>query len=383
MDGLPKEEMITLLGPHEEPCVSIYFPTHRTAKEARQDPIRFKNLQKKAEERLNQWGMRALEAKAFLQPAQQLLPDTLFWQYQSDGLAVFLSRNTFRHYRLPLRFQELVVVSHRFHIKPLLPLFNGDDQFYVLALSQNEVRLFQGTSYAIREVDLEGIPRNLAEALPFDVPDKQLQFHTQTPRGMGRRAAVFHGQGVGVDDRKDKLLRYFYQIAGGIDQRLKEERAPLVLAGVEYLFPLYQEANTYPYLVPEGITGNPEELSPAELHARAIPIVQPHLRAKEQAAIAQYRQMAGRPRASKDIEEIAVAAHDRKIELAFVASTLELWGRFDPGRKSVSLHPAPKAGAEGLLDFMAAQTLLHGGQVFAVPPDRVPDGPPLAAVFRF
>jgi len=30
-----------------------------------------------------------------------------------------------------------------------------------------------------------------------------------------------------------------------------------VLAGVEYLFPIYQEANT-PDLVEEGITGNPE-----------------------------------------------------------------------------------------------------------------------------
>jgi len=44
------------------------------------------------------------------------------------------------------------------------------------------------------------------------------------------------------------------------------KKAPLVLAGVEYLFPIYQEANTYPDLVEEGITGNPENLKPEELH---------------------------------------------------------------------------------------------------------------------
>jgi hypothetical protein len=30
-----------------------------------------------------------------------------------------------------------------------------------------------------------------------------------------------------------------------------------VLAGVEYLLPIYREANTYPHLLAEGIHGNP------------------------------------------------------------------------------------------------------------------------------
>jgi hypothetical protein len=42
-----------------------------------------------------------------------------------------------------------VVVTDRFHIKPLLPLLSGDGRFYVLALSQSEVRLLQGTRYSV------------------------------------------------------------------------------------------------------------------------------------------------------------------------------------------------------------------------------------------
>lgn len=71
------------------------------------------------------------------------------------------------------------------------------------------------------------------------------------------------------------------------------------------------------------------------------------------------------------------------MELVFIALALAQWGSFDPARKTVTVYPEAEVGGEGLLDFIAAQTLLHGGQVFAIPPDNVPDDPPLAAVFRF
>ena len=87
-----------------------------------------------------------------LEPASKLLQDSHFWQHQSDGLAIFLSSNRARRYRLPLNFAELVVVADHFHISPLLPLFTGDGQFYILALSQNEVRLLLGTRYSVSEV---------------------------------------------------------------------------------------------------------------------------------------------------------------------------------------------------------------------------------------
>ena len=40
---------------------------------------------------------------------------------------------------------------------------------------------------------------------------------------------------MGVDERKDELLRYFQHIDRGLHALLREETAPLVLAGVEYL----------------------------------------------------------------------------------------------------------------------------------------------------
>jgi hypothetical protein len=309
-------------------------------------------------------------------------------QHQSDGLAIFLSSDQFRYYRLPFDFDELVVVSDRFHIKPLLPLLRGDGRFYVLALSQNEVRLIQGTRYSVSEIDLEGVPESLAEVLRYNDPEKRLQFHTSTltPGGKGGRPAVFHGHGVAsADDPKDYISRYFHRVDEGLRDLLRDEQAPLVLVGVDYLLPIYREANTHPHLMDEGIEGNPEELRAEELHQQAWAIVQPLFMAAQKEAVAQYRQLAGAgsERASNDLKEIVPAAYHGRVETLFVTVGLQQWGTFDPETNAVQLHSKAKPGDEDLLDFVAVHTLLNGGTAYAVEPEKVPAEALLAAVFRY
>ncbi len=386
MEVLTRDDLETLMEKHRTRCISIFMPTHRAGKETRQNPIRFKNQLDEAEERLLAGGLREPEAKQMLEPAQKLLNDRPFWQRQSDGLAVFLSPSVFRCFRLPFNFEELVVVTDRFHIKPLLPLLSGDGRFYVLALSQNELRLLQATRYSVSEVDLEGVPESLSTALRYDVPEESLQWHTSGRAGTGGgRAGVFHGHGVGTDDARHKknILRYFQKVDNGLSELLGEERSPLVLAGVEYLFPIYREASTYPHLMEEGIAGNPEELSPRELHNRAWATVRPlFLKAQEEAAN-RYRELAGTEKASAELEKVLPAAYFGRVETLFVALGQQRWGTFDPDPGEIRLHHEAEPGDQDLLDFAAVHTLLNGGTVYALELGEVPDRAPLAAVFRY
>jgi hypothetical protein len=388
MDILTRDELRTLTRKPEGWCVSIYMPAHRVGAEIQQDPIRLKNLLGEAEGHLIAQSLRIPEAQKLLEPAKKLLQDGLFWQHQRDGLAIFLSPEEFRYYRLPFNFEELVVVADRFHIKPLLPLFSGDGRFYVLALSQSEVRLLQGTRYSVSEIDLEEVPASLAEVLKFNDPEKRFQFHTmtRTPGGKGERPAIFHGHGVAsADDPKDYISRYFQRVDEGLHDLLRDEQAPLVLAGVDYLLPIYREANTYPHLVDEGIGGNPEELRAEELHERAWTIVQPLFLAGQEEAAAQYRQLAGAgsEQASNKLKEVVPAAYHGRVETLFIAVGFQQWGTFDPAMNTVQVHEETEPGDEDLLDLAAIQTLLNGGTVYAVEPEKVPDEALLAAVFRY
>ena len=385
MDLLARRELEGLILEREGPCVSIFLPTHRAGAETQQDPIRLKNLLGEARERLvAAKGVRPTEADEVLRPAWDLLSDDIFWRYQDDGLALFLSPGAFRSYRLPLGFEELAVVADRYHLKPLLPLLAGDGRFYVLALSQNEVRLLGATRRSVGEVELgENVPESLADALRYDDPEKQLQFHTGTSGGGGGgRPAVFHGHGAN-DDSKNDILRYFRRIDRGLRDLLKGQEAPLVVAGVDYLLPIYRQANTYPGLLESGITGNPEELSAEGLHERAWEVVEPHFSEAQREAAVLYEQFAGTGRTSADLREIVRAAYYGRIETLFAVLGAQRWGTFDPGAGGVDLHDEPEGGDGDLLDFAAVHTILNGGTAYVTSPDDMPGGGEVAASMRY
>lgn len=388
MEILNKAGLEQLMNEDQQRCVSIYLPTHRTGAETQQDPIRLKNQLKEAEKLLSAQGVSTRDVQSFLEPASQLLQDSTFWQHQSDGLAIFLTADNIHCYQLPLNFKELVVVKNNFYIKPLLPLFTGDGQFYILALSQNTVRLLNGTRYSIGEVDIAELAGRMDEVIPSDDHQRSLQLHSSGAVGgkSHESSVTFHGQGGGSDESaKNDLLRYFHVVDDGLREFLQGDRAPLVLAGVEYLLPIYREANTYPNLVGTVISGNPELLSEEELHKSAWEILEPLFLADQEGAVAFYRQLAGQAseRAAHTLEKIVPAAYHGQVETLFVATEVQQSGVFNPATNEIKLHDQPEPGDEYLLDMAAVQTYLKGGTVYVMEPDKVPGSTDAAAVLRY
>ncbi|MCA1990458.1 MAG: hypothetical protein LDL41_00185 [Coleofasciculus sp. S288] len=388
MSLLSVEELKTLVEQPEGLCVSIYMPTAEGGLNAQQNPIRFKNLMREAEEHLVEIGLSDTAALELLKSAQEELDEEEFWQHQDKGLAVFITSGVLRYYRLPLIFEELVVVTDHFHFKPLLPLLTGDGLFYVLALSQQDIRLFECTRYSVREIELEDVPKSIDETLQYDETAKDGQFRISTPKGgtnnSFQHAGSFHGQGSPDRDKHQRSIeQFFHAVDNGLHKYLKGKRAPLVLAGVEYLLPLYREANSYQHLVDEGITGSPKTAEPEDLQAQAWEIVEPIFSQAQQEAMEHYKELTPTGRASNDIKEVVPAAYYGRVEELFVAVGVRQWGSFNPDTSTIDLHSEAEPGDEDLLNAAAVQTILNGGTVYAVEPEKVPDEAPLAAVFRY
>jgi Bacterial archaeo-eukaryotic release factor family 3 len=381
MTILNREELHSLFGKQNDLCISIYLSTHRAEGETLQDPIGLKNLLREAETRLHTLGLWGTKAQELLKPAQQLLDQGYLWQHQSDGLALFLTEDFFRHYSLPLRFPKLAVVTDRFHLKPLLRYFTTDCQFYLLALSQNRVRVFQGSRYSLNEILLEGMPVSLADALGEERSEKILQFQTSAPPG-SIGSLVFHDQ-VGEDEvRKYRLRRFFRWVDASLHDLLREEHAPLVLAGAEDLHPIYRSVATYPHILIEGIHGDPERTPPEELHKEAWAIVQPHYRRARKEAEELYWELTGTGKTTNRVSEAAVAAVHGRIATLFLQLDVQRWGSFAAEGNIITMRADPQPGDEDLLDMMALRTLAAGGTVFAIPKEQMPDISPVAAIFR-
>ena len=381
MPILSHEELKTVITESQGPAVSIFLPTHRAGQEIQQDPIRLKNLLKQAESQLISDGSRPAEARELLAPVEDLLDDAAFWRHQQDGLAVFRSRDVLRVYRVPLALPEFTSVANRFYVKPLLPLLINDARFYMLALSQKAVRLLECSRDSLQQIDVPDVPQGMEAALP-EGPSPQLQRHSLPMDG--RTASRFHGHGVGTDDVDVvNLTRYFHRVNDGLHDILKHQQAPLILACVEYLGPIYREVASYPHILKEIVAGNPDGVKNEELHQKGWSLAEPHFQKAREEAAAQYHEGLAKGRAAHSLAEILPAAHQGRIATLFVPLGVRRWGRFVFDSLSLEEHEKEQPGDDELLDLAAMQTLMHAGTVYGVTPDKIPGKQLLAAVYRF
>jgi hypothetical protein len=72
-----------------------------------------------------------------LPSSSSLIDDNEFWRFQAHSLAIFATPENMRTFRVPNALEPLVIVSDRFHMKPLLRSVSFPRSCYVLALAQN------------------------------------------------------------------------------------------------------------------------------------------------------------------------------------------------------------------------------------------------------
>lgn len=380
-----RADLVALMQHQGKPAVSIFLPTHRAGNEIQQDPIRLKNLLARAEEKLLGGGMKASETREFLAPAHALVDDEAFWRQGSDGLALFVARGaTLRRYRLPIPFRETLVVGERFHLKPLLPALDSDHRFYVLAVSLGSVRLVRATEHNASELPLPGVPRSLDEVLRYDEPEQKLERRTRSPNASGtERGALFHTQGAGYDDRKEDIRRFLTAVDRGLRRLLNNETAPLVVAGIDYLLPIYREVNTYGNLTAGADIGNHEMMKANELRQAGWPYVRKAVDERRAADLARFHDLQGTGRVSGEPREVIQSAHYGRVDTLFLDESAQQWGRLDAQAGLVELHDTPQDGDEDLFDRAAIRTFESKGTVHLLSVGQVPGGNPIAAIYRY
>jgi hypothetical protein len=379
------EDLRTLAQIQRWPCITICQPTFRTGRETRENPIRLRNAVSDALGQLMKAGSSKTEAAQVLLPVTDLNSSRDFWLHPADGLAIFVAPEFFRYYRVPLRLPEDVVVADHFSLKPLLPLFTEDGRFYVLALSQKQIRFFDATRTGIQGRVVPDMVRGIEDLKQFEQVEEHLQGHTMSLTQSARTDIVFHGQGNIADKTtyKAEVSQYLQLVSRQLERFLGAETAPLVLAAVEYEQSFYRQVNAYHNLLEDGIVGNPDDLNEEELHAAAWHIVEPHFAEARKTALEHYADLSGTDKTSDRLEEILPAAFHGRVRLLFLRAQARVWGRFEVDTQRVVTHDRPQDDDTDLLDLATIYVLQNRGIVYSLDADEMPGAGPQAALFRY
>jgi hypothetical protein len=351
---IPTHAQIEQLLDHRAPSsVSIYLPTDRVATRSGANQLTFAGLAEVAIEQLRNGGAPGDDIAAVQEAVQALIEDDAFWTRQSDSLAVFMTPDSIKAFRLPNQLGETVQVSDRFHVKPLLRAVTFPQAAYVLALAKGEVRLLEiSAGEAPEEVSVADLPRDAWD-----------------PRGN----KVFMARDRNYVRQVDHALR---SVLNGSD-------LPLILAATEGIAALYRTVNTYPHLAATRWPGNPEESSDADLATAVRTILDEVYAAQLADTAALFDQRASQGRAATDVSDIARLATMGAVDTLLVDIDGVVPGSIDEHTGAVTFTDEQDATTYGVIDEIARRVYLANGRVLAVRGDDIPGGGPAAAILRY
>jgi hypothetical protein len=377
---LTKDAVRSLIQAHEPPCVSLYQPTHRHHPDNQQDPIRFKNLLRTAEESLRQ---RYTGTDDLLAPVRALVTDAAFWNHTLDGLAVLAAPGLFRVFRFQRPVRDMAVVANRFQLKPLLRVVQSGDRYQVLGVTRQTARVFEGNRDVLDELDPGAFPTRIEAALGDQRTEPHLTVasHGSGPGGPG---AMYHGQGSRKDEVDNDTERYFRAVdRATIALFSKPSALPLVLAALPEHQPVFRRLSQNPALLDAGVEGNPEAMSAEQLRDAAWRAVEPQYLARLADLTDTFTEGMAHQRATSDLVDAARAAVEGRVSHVLVEADRVLPGRIDPITGTIAPAPIDDPEVGDMLDDVAEAVLRTGGDVVIVPQERMPSQSGLAAILRY
>jgi hypothetical protein len=323
-----------LMGARCDPAVSIYLSTDPRRPGAPEDRARLRDLLRRASELLA-GGYRREQIDALLVPIAERAGGA--WP-RARGVGFLRSAGVNASFALPVEVPDLAVVAPTFHVKPLLEVLDGHRRFFMLVLAERAARLLDGSG--VVDVALEAPPAAAKDGpAPLEVVDE------------------------------------------AVCEVLRDIAAPLVLAGPERLRRAYRAASRYGWLLPEELEADVEQVRATDLLPEAAQLVTQYREAVEQEAVAQFLAAETAGRATDDLERVARAATAGTVRLLLHRAGAHVWGRLDPVSGSCFVRGGQQqAGDADIIDDLCELTLLSGGDVVEVAPERMPLDAQVAAV---
>lgn len=361
-------ELQKLVAARGAALVSFYLPTTPETQHIGAARILLGNQLKASESQMEAAGIAKRTIWPISEQVQDLIDDDGFWAMQANSLAIFVTPDSIRSYRLPNRLTETVQVADRFHLKPLLRAVSMQNHAFVLALAEDEVRLIEVfAELPAQEVRVPGMPKDASSAVG-------------TANVNSRSAS---GRIQGSEGQKTLLRSYCRQVDAALRPVLAGRSEPLILAATEPLLSLFPSVSSHDALAGDTIRTSPVRKSPADLAAEARPILDALHAAMLADLRATYSARENEGRATTQIARCARAATYGAVDTLLVDIDEVVPGTVDETTGEITFAKGESAETYGVVDEIAGRVLVSGGRVLAVRRDDIPEGAPVAAILRY
>lgn len=373
MSDLPLQSTLKeLKSVRANPCVSIFVKTHRTHPDNEKDPIALKNELAEAATRIEKETDKRT-ADAILERIEEATAN-LDHNYNLDTLAIFATQEEARILRLPLNAVQRTVVGDRFALRDLIRDLTEAVHYYVLAITQESARLFEGVNdRLIKEIEGDSDRQNRMSELPFPITNTTLPTGGKSDR-----------TGNSDDDA------YLKEFANRVDKSLQQfrniEPLPVILAGDSRTLGFYKQVCDNDRFIIGEVT-NLSNLKDGDAQT-IIDGVQEAVESKRQGrytqALADLERARGDNLVRTDLQSVYHTALQGGAETLLVRRGYSIYAELNPetGRLTESNDPtAPNVSDDAIGDIIDL-VRQNGGETIFMPEEDMTEAP-IAVIARF
>lgn len=356
---MDKKLLNRIMQEKEYPCVSVIFPTYRTAPDNQKNAIRLRNLVREATDKLTEeLGKR--EAKEFTDKLQQLASKVDI-SLTLDGLALYVSRNFAEMVDIPFRVRERVIIDKTFATRDLIMGVNRASHYYILDLSLHKARLISCSRDHATEISENGFP------VKSDFPMLELN-PSDFSREKDKQIKEFF-------NKVDKLFLSNYHVGD----------TKLVLAGVQRNLSFYREIADVKDVIFEQVEGNYETTSAHDLGKKVWEVVREKNKKERHNALNELQKAQSMQRLASGISEVWRFANEGRISMLVTEQDYHVSAGLDDNNVLVlDTSELPEHDVmPDAIDEVAEIVVEKGGNVVFVDDGTLGNHHKIAAVLRY
>ncbi len=341
------------------PCVSLIFPTYRTAPDNQKNAIRLKKMVREASDKLEQeLGKR--DSNELVEKIKDLaarvdISRTL------DGLALFVNKNIAEIVDIPFRVRERLIIDKTFATRDLIMGVNRGLSYYVLDISLYRARLLSCNRDKAQEVTENGFP------VMSEFPDLELN-PTDFSREKEKQIKEFF-------NKVDKLFLNNYFV----------NSAKVVLAGVQKNLSFYKEVADVKDIIYEQLEGNYENISAHDLGKKAWEVVREKNKKERHNALNEIQRAVSVNKLASGLSEVWRFAAEGRVNMLVVEEDFHLPAGLDENNTLVldTSNLLEKQIMPDAVDEVGEMVLEKGGKVVFVDNGTMGNYQKIAAVLRY
>lgn len=368
------EDLLTLQKAKGNICISIIVPTHRTSPDRRVDKSEVENAIDKAKQLL-QFKYPEKDVKSLLQSLDDKLNEIDF-MHNTEGIGIYISPGVKLLVHFPFPVTEKIMVDDNFEIRDLLYKINYDQPYYVLLLTENKARLFDGSWNDLSEIEEDHWPMKYEDEYIYSKPARSTSF-----------AGHSHVKSFEKDKRESEKIRlrsFYLELDKRLDTYLGKDTSLIVLAP-EREGSLFENVSKHKKNIIQKIHGSYNYENLKSISDIVWTAMHEHLQNERKELLNEFKETMGEHRSISGIQDIWEAAKEGKAFKLLVEKDYRCPGFVTTNDYNLYLRP-PKVIHKILpdaVDELIETVLQKNGKVYFTDNELLKDYGHIALITRY